>query len=233
MNEDRMSFLSEWITLADTHLKRPSDRLAFYDAVLRYGIFGQLPNAKGMVSVCFECAKVKIDEMQNRKNRYRSSVEKRQLSNNCPTNGRQLSNNCPTNAEKEKENKKEVSPLSPSSRIKQENKETHSAHAHTDAHALKATAEKTSEAEDFADLIPEQFRNDAGFMSEWHEWLDFRRKNRKKVSRMAAARQLNLLGKYIASDAIRIIETSITNDWQGLFPCKVGNIKPIRDYTGI
>ena len=119
MNEDRMAFLSEWLSLADTHLKRPCDKLAFFDAVLRYGICGQLPKVKGMVGVCFECAKVKIDEMQSRKNRYRSSIEKRQLADNCPTNGRQLSDNCATIGKKETENKKESSPLSPSSRNKQ------------------------------------------------------------------------------------------------------------------
>ena len=221
MNEDRMAFLSEWLSLADTHLKRPCDKLAFYDAVLRYGIFGQLPKVKGMVGVCFECAKVRIDEMQNRKNRYRSSVEKRQLSNNCPTNGRQLSNNCPTNAEKETENKKENSPLHLPVRKEQENKKPSNANAQTDTR------------EDFSDLIPVHLAADPDFLREWGEWLDFRKKARKKVSRMAAARQLKLLGDYQPDDAIRIIETSITNDWQGLFPCKVKNIKPIRDYTGI
>ncbi len=221
MNEDRMAFLSEWLSLADAHLKRPCDKLAFYDAVLRYGLFGQLPKVKGMVGVCFECAKVRIDEMQSRKNRYRSSVEKRQLSNNCPTNGRQLSNNCPTNAEKETENKKETSPQLPPVRKEQENKKPSNANAQTDTR------------EDFSDLIPEHLAADPDFLREWGEWIDFRRKMRKKISRIAASKQLHLLGDYSAADAIRIIETSITNDYQGLFPCKVGNIKPIRDYTGI
>ena len=79
----------------------------------------------------------------------------------------------------------------------------------------------------------EHLKNDSGFMREWYEWLCYRKRTRRAVSRDAAVRQLKMLGEYNGDDAIRIIETSIQNDWQGLFPNRTKNVKPMKDYTGI
>ena len=208
-------------------------RAEFLFAVLEYGLNGKTFHFNGAAGILFETIKQSINcSLSKQKSYYRCKEKNSESETNriqFGTESEPIRNRIGTKSEKEKENKKEVSPLSPSSRTKQENKETSSAHAHTDAHALKATAD----VEDFADLIPQHLAADPDFLREWGEWLEFRRKNRKKVSRMAASRQLHLLGEYQPADAIRIIETSITNDWQGLFPCKVNNIKPIRDYTGI
>ena len=91
---NRTTFFAEWLTLADTHLKKPGEKLAFYDAVLRYGLFGQLPLATGKVQICFELAKTQIDVIKKRHNRYCSNLDTRQLADNCATIDKQKADNC-------------------------------------------------------------------------------------------------------------------------------------------
>lgn len=56
----------------------------------------------------------------------------------------------------------------------------------------------------------------------WLEWVEYRRKEkRKKVTEAAANKQLKLLSKHSFDVQSEIIETSIMNDYQGLFPPKV------------
>lgn len=219
----RMTFYREWLEMVQ---QLPAGRRAeFLFAVLEYGLMGKTFHFNGVAGILFETIKKSVNSSVSKQKSYYRCKEKISESESnriqFGTESEPNRNQIGTKSEKEKENKTEVSPLSPSSRTKQENKETSNADAHTDTR------------EDFTDLIPEHLAADPDFLREWGEWLEFRRKNRKKVSRMAASRQLHLLGEYQPADAIRIIETSITNDWQGLFPCKVNNIKPIRDYTGI
>ena len=215
---DRMTFYATWLNMAEEHLKTSGERLMFLEAVLRYGFFGQMPEIKGKAGVLFELARQQIDILQKRQNRYRCSKEKRQSSDNGTTIVRQSSDNGTTIVKKEIENKKENIPQHPLLRNKQETKEAFSACA---------------SGEEFDDLMPEHLKEDADFRAEWLTWLGYRRKTRRSVSRAAASRQLKLLGDYEPQDAILIIENSITNDWQGLFPAKTKNLKPRRDYTGL
>lgn len=58
-----------------------------------------------------------------------------------------------------------------------------------------------------------------GFLSVWESWLTFRREETKKpVTAMAAKMQLKFLSEQ--SDPVGVIEQSIGNQWQGLFPLK-------------
>ena len=59
----------------------------------------------------------------------------------------------------------------------------------------------------------------------WQEWIEFRHASKKPVSRMAAERQLQMLAYYTPEIQAHIINTSIMNDWQGIFPPR-GSVIP-------
>ena len=55
----------------------------------------------------------------------------------------------------------------------------------------------------------------------WKEWVTFRRVDKKKsISKAAAVKQLNILSEFDFPTQQQIIDQSITNDYQGLFPVK-------------
>jgi len=54
----------------------------------------------------------------------------------------------------------------------------------------------------------------------WQEWCEYRTERGKPVSRKAATRQLNMLAKYSPEAQRRVVDHSIQNDYQGLFPPK-------------
>lgn len=56
------------------------------------------------------------------------------------------------------------------------------------------------------------------FLDKWQEWLDYRKSVKKKVSALAAKKQINFLSQYDLATALSVIDQSIANDWQGLFP---------------
>lgn len=56
------------------------------------------------------------------------------------------------------------------------------------------------------------------FLDKWQEWLDYRKSVKKKVSALAAKKQIKFLSQYDLATAIAVIDQSIANDWQGLFP---------------
>ena len=225
-----------WHQLIQTQPK--SVRLSLYEAILEFAFNGTEPDLPPKQKQIFDIAKHMIEVSQKRREIQLNRKDfARPLPDLCPTyagaKAEPEADLFDTSAEpmqdqqsgKNKENKK-VSPFPPSSK-NQEKQEGDYACADTDAHALKANPEG------FIDLIPEHLKDDAGFMREWFQWLAYRRRNRKAVSRDAAVRQLKMLGEYSGDDAIQIIETSIQNDWQGLFPNRTKNVKPMKDYTGL
>lgn len=242
MQGERTYFYKMWHQLIQTQPK--SVRLALYDAILEFAFNGTETPLPPKQKQIFDIAKHMIEVSQKR----------REIQLNRKDFARPLPDLCPTSAEAKAEpeadlfdtsaeplpdqqlgknkEKEKVSPPSPSSKNK-EKQEGDNACADTDAHALKATAENISAVEGFVYLIPEHLKMDSGFMREWYEWLCYRKRTRRAVSRDAAVRQLKMLGEYNGDDAIRIIETSIQNDWQGLFPNRTKNVKPMKDYTGI
>ena len=56
----------------------------------------------------------------------------------------------------------------------------------------------------------------------WSEWCSFRSSKRKPITRDAADKQVELLAQYPRHVQRQIIEHSIRNDYQGLFPPKGG-----------
>lgn len=58
-----------------------------------------------------------------------------------------------------------------------------------------------------------------GFKELWKEWFEYRKELKKKLTLKSAKQQLNLLKQHPA-DAVDIINNSIMNGWQGLFPPK-------------
>ena len=68
--------------------------------------------------------------------------------------------------------------------------------------------------------IPESLDTPA-FKAAWAEWLKFRRQS-KAVTARAAVMQFNKLERVGSEHAIAAIQLSISNDWQGLFPEKLG-----------
>jgi len=59
------------------------------------------------------------------------------------------------------------------------------------------------------------------FRAKWAEWCEYRQAKKKPVSGHAAGATLSKLAKFGEATAIKAIEASIENDWQGVFPEKV------------
>lgn len=76
----------------------------------------------------------------------------------------------------------------------------------------------------FIDIIPDELKNIDGFIDSWIEWFNYRKELKKKLTKSSAVKQLKLLSQY-PDDAKDIIEKSITNSWQGLFPINNNNQK--------
>jgi hypothetical protein len=68
--------------------------------------------------------------------------------------------------------------------------------------------------------IPDALATDA-FRKAWAEWQTHRAEIRKKLTPSSARKQLVMLEPLGAERAVAVIETSIRNGWQGLFPDKV------------
>lgn len=56
------------------------------------------------------------------------------------------------------------------------------------------------------------------FVEAWRQWKCFRREIRKKLTPRTASEQLKTLAQIGVESAILTIQTSIRNQWQGLFP---------------
>lgn len=228
MPEERTFFYKMWHQLIQALPK--SSRLDLYEAILDYAFFEkETIFEKNKTKTVYEIAKKTIEISQKKREVQLN------LRNFAQAKPKHCSTNCSSNAEatlrKETKEEKVPSPYTPIFKEQEKREGFNSADADTDAYALEA--DDPSDLEEFAFLMQDHLRYDDDFRAAWREWLDYRKKTRKKVSRFAAVKQLNLLGEYDPGDAIRIIETSIQNDWQGLFPTRLKNIKPAKDYTGL
>lgn len=70
----------------------------------------------------------------------------------------------------------------------------------------------------FLGLIPEDLKKD-GFVEVWKDWVQFRKELKKKLTVTTVKQQLKFLTAN-PRDAKFIIQKSIQNGWQGLFPLK-------------
>jgi len=73
----------------------------------------------------------------------------------------------------------------------------------------------------FYDLIPDVLRGN-GFIDAWIGWVEFRKAKKKPISEKAAAAQLKKLAAHPNPEAV--LEYSIMNDYQGLFPEKIKGV---------
>lgn len=67
--------------------------------------------------------------------------------------------------------------------------------------------------------LPEGLLARHGFSEVWSEWLEFRRSIKKPLTEIAAKKQLKMLETHPNPEAV--LELSMQNQWQGLFPEKV------------
>ena len=244
MPEERTYFYKMWHQLCKT-IEDPKKRLDLYEAILEYAFSGTLPKCLStpLMQTIFEMAKARIDATINRSAGHKRAAKSPDLPEIIPSKSEDnpeiitsKSEDLPDLFQSKSEDNPEIIPSNEKENQKvppastpfknQEKKQGDTACACTDAH-------KENRDTNFEELMPEHLRKDAGFRHEWKCWLNYRRSRRKAVSREAATRQLRLLAEYAPADAIDIIENSITNDWQGLFPERSVKTQPRRDYTGI
>jgi len=64
--------------------------------------------------------------------------------------------------------------------------------------------------------VPDALNADA-----WHEWIEYRVDRRKPITQLSAKKQVAELAKYSHETQQQMVDTSIANGWQGLFPPKV------------
>lgn len=227
MPDERTFFYEMWHQLIQALPK--SVRLDLYEAILDYAFYEkETIFEKKKTKTVYEIAKKTI-EISRKKREVQLN-----LRNFAQAKPDHCSTNCLSNAEatlRQETKEEKVSP--PYSPLFKEEEKREGVTAGADACAYALEAESSTDLEEFAFLMPEHLKDSEYFRETWREWLDYRKKTRKKVSRFAAVRQLNLLGEYEPTDAARIIETSIQNDWQGLFPTRTKDIQPKRDYTGL
>ena len=74
--------------------------------------------------------------------------------------------------------------------------------------------------------FPEKLRTPE-FLEAWQSWIQFRREIKKKLPPSTITKQLKLLATFGSAKAVRSIELSITNGWQGLFDPDQRNGKAI------
>ena len=63
--------------------------------------------------------------------------------------------------------------------------------------------------------VPEQLKTFPGFNEAWQAWEDYRRTEKKRLTDRSRAMQLKFLATQ--PNPVAVIETSIRNQWQGLF----------------
>jgi len=81
--------------------------------------------------------------------------------------------------------------------------------------ALVIEAKPKPKKFDPLEVVPEAINVKA-----WREWAEFRKEKRKPISKAAAPKQLKLLAKYPYEVQQDIVNSSIQNDYQGLFEPK-------------
>lgn len=76
--------------------------------------------------------------------------------------------------------------------------------------------DKNYQEKDQAVALPEKLNCDQ-FRTAWAEWVAFRRESRKRLTPSTINKQLTMLAGWGPAKAVRAIERSIRNGWQGLF----------------
>ena len=98
-----------------------------------------------------------------------------------------------------------------------------------DPHAnLSSKSKREYKDEKDTEPLPLELPHGEMFKRAWGEWVNYRTKTKKRLSRFAQEKQLAMLKGLTEQECVDCINRSIANDWQGLFPEKAGNSKPFR-----
>lgn len=98
-----------------------------------------------------------------------------------------------------------------------------------DPHAnLSSKSKREYKDEKDTEPLPLDLPHGEMFKRAWGEWVNYRTKTKKRLSRFAQEKQLAMLKGLTEQECVDCINRSIANDWQGLFPEKAGNSKPFR-----
>ena len=74
-----------------------------------------------------------------------------------------------------------------------------------------------SDSLEYLELMPDELLASDTFLASWGEWLQHRKEVRKRLTPLAAKKQLELLSKFSSEVAIAMIDRSIMSSWQGVF----------------
>ena len=94
-----------------------------------------------------------------------------------------------------------------------------------DPHANLSSKSRSEDKEEL-DTPQTPLPHGENFKRAWNEWVIYRTKTKKRLSRFAQDKQLKILEGLTEQECIDCINRSIANDWQGLFPEKNRNSKP-------
>lgn len=233
-----------FVKYAET-LRSDAARGRFYHELCVYCLTGKEPDFTGALAVWFETVRSSAQFYHENGTRF--------FAINGTKNERKRT---PESEEKTQEQEIPASKTQPAaSLLSAETNETHDADAEGRAGAggeetyipgisegedmkkgkKESKEKKAEEVFPVSPLIPEHLRTRA-FQAKWEEWELFRRRKRKPVTLMAAKLQLKRLGAFTEEVARAMIDQSMDNDWQGIFPLQRGNgpaASAPRDYTGI
>lgn len=93
-----------------------------------------------------------------------------------------------------------------------------------DPHA-NLSSKSTKENKEELDTPQTPLPHGENFKRAWNEWVIYRTKTKKRLSRFAQEKQLKILEGLTEQECVDCINRSIANDWQGLFPEKGRNSK--------
>lgn len=227
-----------WISIADS--LSDAQQGQFYRAICHYALDGRTPDLPELLAAIFELIRPAIEQSVKRKaaqirgaeiRKNKTAILQTDLQNGlqkefsteqpCPmpeesghtpdthdTHEENLQTDLQTDLQTEVKEKKKNSPPNP---------------------PLKETKETVSQdAYPYAQMLPEPYRE------KWIQWEKHRRQIRKKITPKSAEQQIKLLLQYNPKTAGEIIDNSIRNGYQGLFPPKYQPQQPNRkDTTGI
>lgn len=230
---DAITILRPWVTLIE--LLPESLQLAMYRAICRYALDGTEPSFDygdaASVSI-FETIRPELRKSAARRAAQQIGVQRR-LQNQLQKE-LQKSPSEPAPEAKTAETPPQTqlqtdlqTPLQTASQPKKKEKEPKRQKETPKETITDVIAKKAA-------LLPPHLQCDA-FRDKYLEWEAYRRKKRKPISPLAFSRQLNMLSRLTLEQAIEAIDTSIANDYQGLFPPRGAKAAPQvrKDYSGV
>lgn len=192
----------------------------FLLALCKYQTDSAEPDLDPELMTVFDLIRPELDRLTAKRKAQKASVNKRLA---CKRSANGLQTTCKTSANSLQTVCKQPAQTPPSSPASSPSLSPNNTPTQPGINAPAPDARKIDPIT-FADRLPRHLRTPE-VMAKWREWEDFRRRIKgKKISVMAAARQIAMLSNYEPAQAIAIIEQSIANDYQGLFPLK--GVKP-------